>query len=270
MEIQIYQVDAFTDRLFGGNPAAVCPLSSWLPDSIMQNIAAENNLAETTFFVFDKDMQDYELRWFTPEMEVDLCGHATLAAAHIIFTELSHSGESIKFRTKQAGELIVTRNQQTSLYSLNFPARQPIKTDLPDGLLAALSSNIAPVEVWKARDFMLVYDKQTDIEQISPNFMALSKIDNVFAVIVTAPGQEVDFVSRFFAPGAGIPEDPVTGSAHCTLIPYWSSKLNKTDLHAYQISARKGELWCSMNQDRVLISGKAVTYLRGQIIVPIY
>src|ERR1700722_8434527 len=262
MNIKIYQVDAFTNQLFGGNPAAVCPLDKWLPDSLMQKIAAENNLAETAFFVPNSSNGGYELRWFTPQLEIDLCGHATLATAHIIFTEMSPMNEEINFQTKKAGELTVTRQKEDALYTLNFPARPAAKADLSDALLSALRSDITPIEVYKARDYMLVYENEADVKQLSPDFMALAKIDDVFGVIVTAPGDEVDFVSRFFAPSAGVPEDPVCGSSHCSLIPYWAERLGKNQLHAYQISARKGELWCKNKGDRVLMSGKAVTYLK--------
>jgi PhzF family phenazine biosynthesis protein len=265
MSIKIYQVDAFTDQLFGGNPAAVCLLDKWLSDSVLQKIAAENNLAETAFFVPHSSNGGYELRWFTPELEMDLCGHATLAAAHIIFTEMSSTNEKINFQTKKAGELTVTRQKEDALYTLNFPARPAAKVNLPEALLSALCSSITPIEVYKARDYMLVYENEADVKQLSPDFMALAKIDDTLGVIVTAPGDEVDFVSRFFAPNAGVNEDPVTGSAHCTLIPYWAQRLGKNELHAYQISARKGELWCKNKGDRVLMSGKAVTYLKGEI-----
>jgi PhzF family phenazine biosynthesis protein len=265
MNIKIYKVDAFTGELFGGNSAAVCPLDKWLPDSLMQNIAIENNLAETAFFVPNSSNDGHELRWFTPELEIDLCGHATLATAHIIFTEIYPMNEKITFQTKKAGELIVTRGKGNALYTLNFPARPAAKADLPGGLLSALGCGITPKGVYKARDYMLVYEKEADVKQLSPDFTALAKIDSVFGVIVTAPGDEVDFVSRYFSPGAVIPEDPVTGSSHCSLIPYWADRLGKTQLHAYQISARKGELWCENKGDRVLISGKAVTYLKGEI-----
>ncbi|CAF2130585.1 unnamed protein product [Rotaria magnacalcarata] len=264
MNIKIYQVDVFTDRLFGGNPAGVCPLDKWLPDALMQKIAAENNLSTTAFVVPNSTNDGYELRWFTIEMEIDLCGHATLATAHIIFTEMSSMNEKINFQTKKAGVLTVTRKNEEALYTLNFPACPATKVDLPDVLLSALGSTIAPVEVYKARDYMLVYEKEADIKQLSPNFMALAKVD-VFGVIVTAPGDEVDFVSRFFAPSIGNPEDSVTGSSHCSLVPYWSERLGKTQLHAQQISARKGELWCENKGDRVLLSGKAVTYLKGEL-----
>lgn len=261
MNIQIYQADAFTDRLFGGNPAAVCPLNKWLPDATMQKIATENNLAETAFFV--KDDKGYKLRWFTPEYEIDLCGHATLASAHIIFTELGYGEPVIHFTTVKAGVLTVAK--EGDKYKMDFPSRPPIPIELPNGLAEALSDK-KPLATYRSRDYFLVYETEEDILDISPDFFALSKLDTV-GVIVTAPGNNSDFVSRFFAPGAGIPEDPVTGSAHCNLIPYWAGKLGKTSLHAYQVSERRGELWCELKGDRVLMSGNAVTYLKGEIFV---
>jgi PhzF family phenazine biosynthesis protein len=259
MKIPIYQADAFTDILFGGNPAAVCPLDAWLPDETMQKIAIENNLAETAFFV--KNEQGYKLRWFTPEYEIDLCGHATLASAHILFTELGYKGDAISFETVKAGTLIVTKNGNK--YSMDFPSRPAILIEPPVGLIEALGEK-QPMEVLRSRDYFLVYESENDIKDISPDFFALSKFDTV-GVIVTAKGKKVDFVSRFFAPGAGIAEDPVTGSAHCNLIPYWAEKLGKNKLHALQLSSRKGELWCELKGDRVLIAGNAVTYLKGEI-----
>jgi PhzF family phenazine biosynthesis protein len=260
--IPIYQADAFTDQLFGGNPAAICPLTEWLPAETMQRIAAENNLAETAYFV--KTTDGYGLRWFTPELEIDLCGHATLASAHILFTELGYQGDTIRFETQKAGILTVTK--EGDKYTLDFPSRppQPVAT-LPMGLIKALGGKI-PVEVLKARDYVVVYETEEDVRELKPDFNLLAKIDTI-GIIVTAEGDEVDFVSRFFAPAAGINEDPVTGSAHCNLIPYWADMLEKDELHAYQISARKGELWCVNKGDRVLMSGKAVTYLKGEIYV---
>jgi PhzF family phenazine biosynthesis protein len=234
--IPIYQADAFTDKLFGGNPAAVCPLKEWLPAPLMQKIAAENNLAETAFFI--SIGRDFELRWFTPELEIDLCGHATLATAHIIFTELNYESDIIHFHTIKAGTLSVTKKDD--LYILNFPSRIAEPVDLPADLIAALGG-VSPKAAYKSRDYMLVYETQEDILAMKPDFTALGKIDTI-GVIVTAPGKESDFVSRFFAPSAGVNEDPVTGSAHCNLIPFWAEKLGKNTLHAYQLSARKGEL----------------------------
>jgi PhzF family phenazine biosynthesis protein len=261
MTIPIYQADAFTNRLFGGNPAAICPLNEWLPDETMQKIAAENNLAETAFFV--KSDNGYKLRWFTPEYEIDLCGHATLASAHIIFTELGFRGDAINFETVKAGVLTVKKDGDK--YTMDFPSRPPIPIEPPNGLAEALGEK-EPLAAYRSRDYFIVYESEDDILDISPDFFALSKLDTV-GVIVTAPGKEADFVSRFFAPGAGIPEDPVTGSAHCNLIPYWANKLGKDKLHAYQLSARKGELWCENKGDRVLMSGNAVTYLKGEIYI---
>lgn len=261
MTIPIYQADAFTDQLFGGNPAAICPLQKWLPDETMQKIAIENNLAETAFFV--KNENGYKLRWFTPEYEIDLCGHATLASAHILFTELGYEGKVINFETVKAGILSVSK--QNDKYTMDFPSRPAIHIEPPIGLIEALGEK-QPVEVLRSRDYFLVYETENDICDISPDFYSLSKMDTV-GVIVTAPGKNSDFVSRFFAPGAGIPEDPVTGSAHCNLIPYWANRLGKKNLHAYQLSSRKGELWCQLEGERVLISGKAVTYLKGEIFV---
>ncbi len=261
--IQIYQADAFTDQLFGGNPAAVCPLTEWLPDEIMQQIALENNLAETAFFVPDGD--GFMLRWFTPELEIDLCGHATLASAHILYTELGFEGASISFKTKVAGTLVVSKTDD--LYTLDFPSRPLQPCEVPDILLEALGGNASPSIIQKSRDYFVVYESEADIVNLKPDFALLGKID-VIGIIVTAPGEEVDFVSRFFAPSCSVPEDPVTGSAHCTLIPYWAKRLDKNSMRAYQLSARKGEIWCENKGERVLISGKAITYLCGEIVVP--
>jgi PhzF family phenazine biosynthesis protein len=261
MTIPIYQADAFTDQLFGGNPAAICPLTEWLPDEVMQKIAVENNLAETAFFV--KTNEGYKLRWFTPEYEIDLCGHATLASAHILFTELGYTDDTIHFETVKSGTLIVKRDGDK--YTMDFPSRPPIPIEEPNGLVEALGG-IQPTAILRSRDYFVVYDSELDVRELTPDFFALSKMDTV-GIIVTAPGDNSDFVSRFFAPGAGIPEDPVTGSAHCNLIPYWTKVFGKNQLHAYQISARKGELWCELQGDRVLMAGKAITYLKGEIFV---
>ncbi|WP_448699975.1 PhzF family phenazine biosynthesis protein [Mucilaginibacter sp. AW1-3] len=260
--IPIYQADAFTDQLFGGNPAAICPLTEWLPAETMQKIATENNLAETAYFVKQDD--GYGLRWFTPEYEIDLCGHATLASAHILFTQLGYTGNSINFYTQKAGTLVVTRNGEK--YSLDFPSRPAQPAVAPADLIAALGGK-TPVEVLKSRDYMLVYETEQDIADMKPDFNLLGKVGDTVGIMVTAVGNEADFVSRFFAPAAGINEDPVTGSSHCNLIPYWAGKLGKDKLHAYQISSRKGELWCENKGDRVLMAGKAVTYLKGEIYV---
>ncbi len=261
MNLSIYQVDAFTKHLFGGNPAAIVPLATWLPAPEMQKIAAENNLAETAFFI--PQGENFELRWFTPELEIDLCGHATLATAHILFTELSYTKDQIHFHTLNAGTLTVTRSG--SLYILDFPSRPAVPCDAPEGLLSAIGGK-TPLQILHSRDYMLVYESEADVLALKPDFAALAKLP-IMGVIATAEGNSSDFVSRFFIPAAGINEDPVTGSAHCNLIPYWAKKLNKNELHAYQVSERRGELWCTLKGDRVLMAGKAVTYLKGEIYI---
>jgi PhzF family phenazine biosynthesis protein len=259
MQLPIYQVDAFTDRLYGGNPAAVCPLDRWLPDATMQAIAAENNLAETAFLV--REGNDYALRWFTPEVEVDLCGHATLASAHVVCEFLERGRMQVAFRTLKAGVLTVTREGDT--LAMDFPSRPPKPAAAPQGLAQALGR--APTSVLAARDLMAVFDSAADVAALTPDFAALKEID-YFAVIATAPGDNgVDFVSRFFAPARGVPEDPVTGSSHCTLTPYWAERFGKTVLEARQISRRGGKLTCTLKGDRVIIAGKAVLYLEGRI-----
>jgi PhzF family phenazine biosynthesis protein len=260
MRIPVYHVDAFTDRLFGGNPAAVCPLQSWLPDATMQAIAAENNLSETAFFVGEGD--DWALRWFTPKVEVDLCGHATLASAHVIL-QREPSRVSVAFRTIKAGTLTVTRTGEK--LAMDFPARPAKPVAAPHGLAAALGK--APTDVLAARDYMAVYDNPADVAALAPDFAALGKLD-LFAVIATAPGENgADFVSRFFAPAQGVPEDPATGSSHCTLAPYWGRRLGKTTLEALQISPRVGKLSCTLANERVVIAGQAVMYLEGTITI---
>jgi len=256
--IPIYQVDAFTSRLFAGNPAAVCPLDKWLADEQMQSIAAENNLAETAFFVRNGDGA-YHLRWFTPQVEVDLCGHATLASAFIVLNDISPAENSVRFETK-SGTLTVTRADD--LLSLDFPARPAAARQACAGLVAALGGR--PEAILASDDYLVVYGSEEEVRALKPKMDGLLDIDR-FAVIVTAPGKQVDFVSRFFAPSKGIPEDPVTGRAHCTLIPYWSKRLGKKKLHALQVSPRGGELWCEDRGERVTISGKAVRYLEGTI-----
>ncbi len=256
--IPIYQVDAFASRLFAGNPAAVCPLEKWLPADQMQSIAAENNLAETAFFVRNGD-GGYHLRWFTPQLEVDLCGHATLASAFIVLNDISPSEKSVRFETK-SGTLTVTR--EGDLFSLDFPARPPAACDAYAGLVPALGGR--PESILASDDYLVVYGSEDEVRALKPKMDGLLEIDR-FAVIVTAPSKQVDFVSRFFAPAKGIPEDPVTGRAHCTLIPYWSKRLGKKKLHALQVSPRGGELWCEDRGDRVTISGRGVRYLEGTI-----
>jgi PhzF family phenazine biosynthesis protein len=256
MKLSYFEVDAFTSRRFSGNPAGVCPLDSWPSDSVLQQIAAENNLAETAFFV--RRDKEYDLRWFTPTLEIDLCGHATLASAFILFSELGFQNDAVRFQSR-SGSLTVTRSGE--LLTLDFPSRPPKPCAIPEALIRGLGGQ--PLEISKARDYMAVYASESDVRDLKPDFAALGTLDE--KVIVTAPGTDCDFVSRFFAPTAGVPEDPVTGSAHCTLIPYWSQRLGKTDLFARQISKRGGELFCRLAGDRVMIGGKAVLYLRGQI-----
>ena len=259
MKIPIYQVDAFTDRLFAGNPAAVCPLEDWLAPEIMQNIAAENNLSETAFFV--KKDKIFELRWFTPAIEVDLCGHATLASAHVLYNHLGYSGDQITF-SSVSGELGVTRSNGRLV--LDFPATPPSPAEIKEELIQGLGSE--PREVLKSRDYLAVFGSEDEILALRPNFDVLGKLD-CLGIIVTAEGKESDFVSRFFAPAAGINEDPVTGSAHTTLIPFWSERLKKTSLHAFQLSRRRGELFCQLSGDRVKIEGNAQTFFIGEIIL---
>ena len=257
MRIPFYQVDAFTSEVFGGNPAGVCPLDEWLDDVLLQSIAAENNLSETAFFV--RRGGHYELRWFTPRIEVDLCGHATLASGHVIFEALEPNATRIEFKTP-SGTLAVAREGE--LLSLDFPSRPAAPCDAPLELASALGA--APREVRQARDFLAIFDQEEAILQLRPDMARLAELD-CLGVIVTAPGRRCDFVSRFFAPRAGIPEDPVTGSAHCTLVPYWAQRLGKIRLHAQQLSERGGELFCEDKGQRVSIAGRAVTYLEGEI-----
>jgi len=257
VQIPIYQVDAFASRVFTGNPAAVCPLDTWLPDAQLQAIAAENNLSETAFFVRDGDA--YQLRWFTPAVEVDLCGHATLASAFVLYRELGVTTPQIRFRTK-SGELTVSRDGDR--LALDSPARPAGPCQVHPDLVRALGRE--PENVLAARDYLVIYPSEEDVRALKPNMELLATMDR-FAVIVTAPGDRHDFVSRFFAPAKGVPEDPVTGSAHCTLIPYWAKRLGKSQLHAFQASARGGELWCADRGDRVHIAGHAVLFLRGTI-----
>jgi PhzF family phenazine biosynthesis protein len=257
MQFAIYQVDAFTDRLFGGNPAAVCPLAAWLPDATMQAIAAENNLSETAFFVPRGD--DYDLRWFTPTIETDLCGHATQASGFVVMNRLAPRRSTVRFHTK-SGVLSVTR--QGEVFAIDLPAQPPAPCTMPQKFVAALGRK--PVEILGAVKYLALYDNEADVAALAPDTVALRDIDRD-GVIVSAPGHDCDFVSRYFAPHAGIPEDPVTGSAHCTLVPYWAKRLGKTKLHARQISRRGGELFCELRGDRVVIAGRAALYLEGRI-----
>lgn len=258
MTIPIYQVDAFTLGPFSGNPAAVCPLDTWLDDATMQNIAAENNLAETAFIVPRED--GYDLRWFTPTVEVDLCGHATLAAGYVVLNHLQPDVDSVSFETI-SGELTVTRDGDR--LSMDFPARVPVPVAVSEALTDALGK--APSEVHLSRDILAVYDNEASVRKLSPDQVKLLALEEGFGVIVTAKGDSVDFVSRFFVPKGGIAEDPVTGSAHCTLVPYWAKRLGWSDLVAHQVSARGGELHCELRGDRVIMSGQCVLFLTGSI-----
>jgi PhzF family phenazine biosynthesis protein len=260
MKLPLYQVDAFAGRLFQGNPAAVCPLERWLEPSLMQAIAAENNLSETAFFVRTGEV--YELRWFTPKVEVDLCGHATLGSAFVILHYLDPNASEVRFETR-SGELRVCRAGDGML-ALDFPARPPVRcADVP-ALAEALGRQ--PRELWESRDYMALYDSEDEIRALSPDMASLARIGH-FAVIVTAPGRDADFVSRFFAPASGVSEDPVTGSAHTTLTPYWAERLGKTKLRALQVSERGGELLCEQRGGRVTIAGHVAPYLEGTITV---
>lgn len=257
--MKLYQIDAFSKTVFSGNPAAVCPLEEWLSDSIMQKIAAENNLAETAFYV--KNGDKYEIRWFTPKIEVDLCGHATLAAAYVLFHFENHKAHQITFYSPRSGELTVTK--EADLLSLNFPVDvlEPIllTPEITDGL------NIKPIQAFKGKtDYMLLFNTEDEILNLKPNFEKIAKLQ-ARGIIVTAKGNNSDFVSRFFAPKSGINEDPVTGSAHTTLIPFWAKELNKTKLSAIQLSERRGYLDCELLENRVRISGYAKCYLIGNL-----
>lgn len=258
---KLYQVDAFTEKLFGGNPAAVCPLNKWLDDDLLQKIAMENNLAETAFYV--KQDNRYEIRWFTPNVEVDLCGHATLATAYVLFYHENHTENTIIFHSPRSGELRVSK--KADRLTLDFPIDEFCKISISNEITSCFDKK--PIDVYKGKtDYMLVYEKETDITDIKPQFEFIAKL-KARGVIITARGETVDFVSRFFAPQSGIIEDPVTGSAHTTLTPYWAEKLNKTELSAIQLSARKGYLQCRLSGERVEISGQAKLYLKGEIFI---
>jgi PhzF family phenazine biosynthesis protein len=267
--MRLYQLDAFTDRLFAGNPAAVCPLTEWLPDETMQQIAAENNLAETAFYTYNVDTNRYHIRWFTPLVEVDLCGHATLATAYVIFNLESFAGDSGQiWLDSRSGELTVCWENDGWLV-LDFPADTYQKAIvLPPALLESMGQK--PLEIYKGKtDYMLVYAAQSDIENLDPDFREMGTVP-ARGVIACAPGNDgdVDFVSRFFAPQCGIDEDPVTGSAHTTLIPYWAERLGKTELTARQLSKRGGYLRCKLKpNNRVDIAGQVRLYLTGEIFV---
>jgi PhzF family phenazine biosynthesis protein len=261
MKQKIYQIDAFADKVFAGNPAAVCPLEKWLNDDVLQNIAMENNLAETAFYV--NKGEHYEIRWFTPAVEVDLCGHATLAAAYVLFYYEGHSGDKINFHSHRSGVLTVTK--KADQLTLNFPTDTLQEIKLSEQLSAGF--NIKPKAVYKGKtDYMFVFNSESDISNINVDLDKVAKLE-ARGVIITAKGDKVDFVSRFFAPQVGINEDPVTGSAHTSLTPYWAKQLGKTDMSAIQLSARKGYLHCKFLEDRVEISGQGKLYLVGEIFI---
>jgi predicted PhzF superfamily epimerase YddE/YHI9 len=263
MKLPLYQVDAFTDAPFGGNPAAVCPLEAWLPDATMQAIALENNLSETAFFVREGD--HYRLRWFTPQIEVNLCGHATLASAFVLYECLGATESTLEFETK-SGRLRVAHAEAGKL-AMDLPAWMPEVWDNLPAVAAALRAR--PGAAFKARDGLALFASESEVLALAPDFAAVKELD-CLGLIATAPAGEegVDFVSRFFAPGAGIDEDPVTGSAHCTLTPFWAERLGKNELVARQISARGGELFCRLEGERVEVAGRAILYLEGLIEVP--
>ncbi|MCS3556286.1 MULTISPECIES: PhzF family phenazine biosynthesis protein [unclassified Sphingobacterium] len=261
MKLTIYQVDAFTDMVFKGNPASVCPLTEWLADDILLKIAAENNLSETAFYVPKGD--GYEIRWFTPASEVDLCGHATLATAYVLAHCEKQVKETINFYSPRSGKLPVSVQQDK--FVLNFPADQFSETELSDALLAVTDKK--PIAAYRGKtDYMLVFEKQNDIEALKPNLPLMIGMA-ARGFIVTAKGENHDFVSRFFGPAVGVNEDPVCGSAHTTLTPYWAGQLNKTELRAFQLSDRTGEVYCRLLGDRVELAGNAVLYMKGEIYI---
>ncbi|OFX09857.1 MAG: isomerase [Alphaproteobacteria bacterium RIFOXYD12_FULL_60_8] len=260
MKLPIFQIDAFADGPFTGNPAAVVPMAEWLEEEKLQAIAAENNLSETAFFVGSQG--SYALRWFTPNCEVDLCGHATLAAAHVILSTMEPGREEVTFRTLSGG---LTVRREDDLYSMDFPALTGEDVEAPPGLAEILGVN--PIELRMGKDLLALVDSVETVRRAAPDFARLSAEVEARGVILTAPGRKYDFVSRFFAPRAGIPEDPVTGSAHCMLAPFWAKRLGKTRFTARQLSLRGGTVWCEVKGDRVILKGHAVTYLEGVILV---
>ena len=261
MKIPIYQVDAFTSEVFSGNPAAVCMLDTWIDDRQLQSIAAENNLSETAFLVRNDD--GFDLRWFTPITEVALCGHATLASAFVLFVCQEWPNENIKFQTRKSGQLTVAK--RGDLLEMDFPSRPAHNRTPPVGLKEAL--RVVPKEILgSAEDLLVVLDSEKAVRGVQPAFGLLDRVE-CRGAIITARGDQSDFVSRFFAPRVGVPEDPVTGSAHCVLIPYWAAVLHKNDLHAFQVSKRGGELFCAFMGERVKISGKAALYMEGAIMI---
>ncbi len=261
MKIPIYQIDAFSSEVFSGNPAAICLLNMWIDDQQLQSIATENNLSETAFLVRNND--GFDLRWFTPTTEVALCGHATLASAFVLFFCQGWPAGNISFSTRQSGKLLVAK--RGDLLEMDFPSRPVHPLPPRAGLKKALG--VMPEEIFgSAEDLLVVLDSEKAVCEVQPDFVALEQVE-CRGIIITARGNQSDFVSRFFAPRIGVPEDPVTGSAHCVLIPYWASVLGKNDLHAFQISKRGGELFCRHAAERVKISGKAALYMEGTITI---
>lgn len=261
MKLTVYQVDAFSDKLFAGNPAAVIPLEKWLDERLMQQIAMENNLSETVFFVPSSGKSaDFEIRWFTPEVEINLCGHATLAAAYTLFNILHFGKHEIGFSSLSG---ILKVKKENDLICLDFPSWKPERLDIYPDELSAILDNAEIVGVYKKRDLLVELINEDAVKKCNPDFSLMKK--HIDKMIITAPGNNVDFVSRFFAPGAGIDEDPVTGSAHSQLIPFWAEKLGKNELHALQLSRRGGEIWCEQRGNRVTMKGKAVYYMKGEI-----
>lgn len=261
MKIPFFQVDAFSSNVLSGNPAAICILETWPENDILQKIAAENNLSETAFLV-SISPGNYELKWFTPTIEIDLCGHATLASAFVLFKFYEKGTTDLKFQTT-SGKLSVQKIGD--LLSMNFPAKPPVEAKPPEILTEALGCEAS--YILESRDLLAVFEHENTIQNMTPDFDKIKKIKSHFAVIVTAKGERSDFVSRFFAPNAGVNEDPVTGSAHCTLIPYWAKRLKKNKLHAFQLSSRKGEIFCEYSGDRVNISGHATLFAKGKIYI---
>jgi PhzF family phenazine biosynthesis protein len=257
VKLRLWQVDAFTNRPLAGNPAAVVPLDAWLPEALMQDIARENNLSETAFLV--RESEGWRIRWFTPAIEVNLCGHATLASAHVYFHHLEPAATSVTFASR-SGPLIVTRDG--ARFALDFPAYDSRPIDTPPEVVAALG--VTPLETWLGVKLMALLPDEAAVRAVRPDFARVAALD-AFGVIVTAPGDTSDIASRYFVPQAGVDEDPVTGAAHCQLVPWWAKRLGRTRLHARQVSARGGELWCEARQDRVTLAGETVEYLSGSI-----
>jgi len=263
MPVPLFHVDAFTDKPFSGNPAAVCPLKAWLDDELLRAVAAENNLSETAYFV--REGEAYHLRWFTHRCEVNLCGHATLASAFVLLTILEPQQQSVRFLTRSG---LLTVGRQDDLLAMDFPALPPwVCPSPPADLIDGLGARADQIRVLQIKDnYFAVYESEDEIRSVRPDFSRLERLHPA-GVAVTAPGKNADFVSRYFAPSYGIPEDPVTGSTHCSLTPYWAERLGKSILHAHQVSQRAGELWCEFTGDRVLIKGKAVLTLRGSLLI---